>query len=183
MLPKSRPRERPETGSWFGLTLLSMFKFKLGIPKWFAWTSGFWSYLLMFLLVGRLSSTKGFGLCCGGGLSELDSYDPIALVAAEKSSVSPQLQVLMNEFPDVLTGDWYLPKEPAKLEAMKIGLKEGANLTVASLPEGGEKVYGRVRPEVTGRRFIVPYKSPTASPVVVSVVGGSKRSPPDCVCV
>ena len=47
---------------------------------------------------------------CWRGLPELsevapeefheDSYDPIALVAAENGPVSPQLQVLMNEFPD-----------------------------------------------------------------------------------
>jgi hypothetical protein len=75
---------------------------------------------------------KGFwALLCsaaGVGLPELsevapeefheDSYDPMALVAEEKSPISPELQSLMDEFPDVLSVE--LPKDPVKLEAKEL---------------------------------------------------------------
>jgi hypothetical protein len=119
---------------------------------------------------------KGFwSLLCaaaGGGLPELsevapeefheDSYDPMALVAAETGPVSPQLQVLISEFPDVLTGD--LPRGFTK-GACEVGGYEDRSegrcrssccITSALSIGGGEKVYGRVCPEVIGRRFYRP---------------------------
>jgi hypothetical protein len=142
-----------------------------------------------------------------------DSYDSMALVAEEKSPISPELQSLIDEFPDVLSVE--LSKDPVKLEAMKIELKEGVVLPVSSPPR---RQSGAVRKfieesvqKLLAAGFIVPSKSATTSPVVVvraankdwrlcvdysrvneisvcnpwvsSDVGGSGFSVSDCFCV
>ena len=101
-----------------------------------------------------------------------DEFGAIALSARKGSEVvevDPDVKKWMQLYPEVMSE--VLPSEPAKLEPIKLKLKEGHQLPVSSPPyqqsQAVERFIEETVTKLLEQKFIVPSTSPVASPVVV----------------